>query len=317
MISKNLLSPNPVGRTQIHVPPLGFGCAPLGHPLFTPITDEMAVETVRRAIQQGVYLFDTAPGYGAGLSEQRLGLALNGVPRDQFIVETKLGLVQENERIHFDFSRDGVLRSLEESLERLKLDSIDILLIHDPDYHYKEALEYTFPALADLRSQGVVKAIGVGMNQWQLLSDFARDAEFDCFMLAHRYTLLDQSALEFLTLCQQKGISIFLAGIYNSGILATGAVFGAKYIYRDTPTGVCERVCEFQEICDRYEVPIRAAAVQFCWAHPAVTALVIGMNSPDEVYDNLGAMNMPIPPELWQELQKEGLLPASAPIPGR
>jgi D-threo-aldose 1-dehydrogenase len=304
-----------LGRTEILDPPIGFGCAPLGHPAFTPITDDQAVEVIQRAIQMGINLFDTAPGYGAGLSEQRLGLGLTGIPRDQFIIETKLGLLQENRRIRFDFSYDGIMLSLEESLARLKLDYVDILLIHDPDYYYEQALYSAFPVLASLREQGVVKAIGVGMNQWQMLADFAQNADFDVFMLAHRYTLLEQSALNFLDICVEKQISVHLAGIYNSGILATGAKDGAKYIYRDAPTGILERVCDIQTICEKYEVPIRAAALQFAWAHPAISSLVIGMSLPEEVYDNLGAFVMPIPGELWEDLIKAGLILENVPIP--
>ncbi len=306
----------PVGNSGLRVSSMGFGCAPLGGTMGEPIDDELAVQVVQSAIQQGIRLFDTAPSYGRGLSEERLGRALQDVPRDQFVLETKLGLVRDHKVQRFGLPKGSVRQSLEESLSRLKLNSVDILLIHDADRNYQEALDLVYPELAALRSEGVVKAIGVGMNQWQMLADFARNAEFDVFMLAHRYTLLEQTSVDFLDLCYQKGISIHLAGVFHSGILATGAVQNAKFIYRDAPDEVCNRVNELQTIAARYEVPLSAVALQFSWAHPAVTSLVIGMLSPQEVYDNLGAFNFPVPPELWSDLRSEGLISEVAPLPG-
>ena len=283
--------------------------------MFAELTDEQAVAVVQQAFQQGISLFDTAPSYGHGLSERRLGLALKDFPRHNFVLETKLGLIKDNRISRYLQPYGNVRRSLEESLERLNLEYIDILLIHDPDHNYPDAIQTVYPELAELRSEGIVKAIGVGMNQWQMLSQFMRDADFDVFMLAHRYTLLEQGALDFLNRCFSRGISIHLAGVFNSGILATGAVENARFIYQDAADDICDRVSAIQVICARYNVPISAAALQFAWAHPAVTSMVIGMCYPEEVYDNLGAFNMPIPRELWADLRNEGLIASNAPTP--
>jgi D-threo-aldose 1-dehydrogenase len=305
----------PVGRTSLRVSSMGFGCAPLGGTMGEPMNDEKAVAVVQAALQQGIHLFDTAPSYGNGLSEQRLGMALQNLPRDQFVLETKLGLVRGGKVIRFGHPLGSVRRSLEESLARLGLEYVDILLIHDADRNYRDAIDVVYPELASLRSEGLIKAIGAGMNQWQMLADFTRDGDFDVFMLAHRYTLLEQSSLDFLDLCVRKGISIHLAGVFHSGILATGAVQNAKFIYRDAPDEVCSRVSAIQIIAARYQVPLSAIALQFAWEHPAVTSLVVGMVTPEEVFDNLGAFHFPIPPELWSDLRSEGLIAAAAPLP--
>ncbi len=222
-----------IRRTDVQVSLLGFGAAPLAN-LYRDVAEAQAIETIHAALDQGVTYFDTAPAYGRGLSEQRLGIALAGVPREQTTISTKVGrLLHEDGTIEWDFSRDGVLRTFEGSLERLQRDSVDILHIHDPDNHYTEAITGAYPALDELRSQGVIKAVSVGINRWPLLVDFMRDGDFDCFMLAGRYTLLEQGALPLLDQCAEKGIGILAAGVYNSGILATGAKEGAKYNYRD------------------------------------------------------------------------------------
>ena len=306
-----------VGRTRLEVPVLGLGCAPLGG-LYAPVPEGDALATVRLCLESGVSFFDTAPFYGEGLSERRAGAALTGVPRDEYVLATKVGrLVLPEGGVRFDFSRDGVLRSVEESLGRLGLDRVDVLHIHDADRHYREALEGAFPALAELRRQGVIGAVGAGMNQWEMLADFARDADFDCFLLAGRYTLLEQGALEeFLPLCLEREIGVFLGGVYNSGVLASGAVPGAKYNYADAPPEVLERVRRLQEVCEHHGVPLNVAALQFPLAHPAVTSVVIGARSSAEMGANMGALREPIPAELWAELKAEGLLQEAAPTPG-
>jgi D-threo-aldose 1-dehydrogenase len=283
--------------------------------LFGEMTDDQAIEVIHRAIQQGINLFDTAPSYGNGLSERRLGMALQGFPRQKFVLETKLGLVRDHRIQRYHQPPGFVRKSLEESLERLQLDYADILLIHDPDHDYEDAIGNIYPELARLREERIVKAIGVGMNQWEMLSDFMKDADFDIFLLAHRYTLLEQAALPFLDQCFKRGISIHLAGIFQSGILATGAIENARFIYQDAPDDICERVSSIQAICSRFGIPINAAAIQFAWAHPAITSLVIGMSSPEEVYDNLGAFHMHIPDEFWVELISENLIDKNAPLP--
>lgn len=310
------LQPTTVGRTDIQVPAVGLGTAPLGG-LYESVAEEQAVETVRFCLDRGVTFFDTAPFYGAGLSERRLGLALRGVPRDSYTLATKVGrLVLPDGSVEFDFSRDGVLRSVEQSLERLGLPRVDILHIHDADRHYREALDGAFPALAELREQGVIRAVGAGMNQWEMLRDFALHADFDCFLLAGRYTLLEQGALEeFLPLCHERGIGVFLGGVLNSGILGTGARPGARYNYAEAPPEVLARVRRLEEVCARHGVPLYAAALQFPLAHPTVTSLLFGARSAEEMRTNLDALRLPIPPVLWAELKAEGLLHPDAPTP--
>ena len=306
----------PVGRTGLEVSLLGFGAAPLAN-LYRDVPESEAYETVHAALEQGVTYFDTAPAYGAGVSETRLGVALEGVPRDQFTLSTKVGrwFGPDGERVA-DYSRDGVLRSLEASLERLKLDYVDIVHIHDADHHYREAIEGAYPTLADLRSQGVIRAVSVGMNQWQMLLDFANAGEFDCFMLAGRYTLLEQDALGFMDMCAEQGISILAAGVYNSGILATGAKPGAKYNYRDAPSEIMEKTQALEAVCARYGVPLTAAAMQFPLGHPAVASLVIGCSSPSRIARNLEAIDYHIPADLWAALRAENLIASGVPLPG-
>jgi len=216
----------------------------------------------------------------------------------------------------FDFSRDGVLRSLESSLQRLKLDRVDILLLHDPDTHYDQAMQEAYPTLRELRSQGVVEAIGAGMNQWEMLLRFAKEGDFDCFLLAGRYTLLEQGALpQFLSYCREKGISVIIGGPYNSGILASDLTEGAKYNYRDAPPEVLAKARRIKTICDQHGVPLKAAALQFVLAHPAVAAVIPGARTPQEVEENFRLLQHPIPAALWQDLKREGLLEATAPTP--
>jgi len=285
--------------------------------LYRPISQEQASTVVDYALDNGIRFIDTAPFYGFGQSERYLGVALAQVPRTSYVLSSKVGrLITTEGKAVFNFTRDGILRSIEESLARLRLDYVDILLIHDPDNHYKEALDEAFPTLAELRRQGVIKAVGAGMNQWQMLADFARNADFDCFLLAGRYTLLEQGALdEFFPLCQEKGIGIFLGGVYNSGILARGANPGAKYNYADAPSEILERVRRIEAVCARYQVPLYVAALQFPLAHPAVTALLVGAEAPGEIATNLRALSTPIPSELWSTLRSEGLLHEAAPVP--
>lgn len=314
------LSARPLGKTALQVTPFGLGTGPFGSAPHwqpgEPIPQNQAVSAVHSAFEHGIRLFDTAPFYGAGTAERYLGAALAELPRDQVLIATKVGrLIEADGNVVFDYSRDGVRRSLEDSLKRLKVDRVDILHIHDADDHYHQALEEAFPALADLRSQGVIKAVSAGMNQWQMLSDFAHHADFDCFLLAGRYTLLEQGALNFLAMCQSKGIGILLAGIYNSGILAIGAKEGATYNYRPPPPDVMERVSRIEAVCARFNVPLRVAALHFATAHPAVTCAVMGIASVTEVEDLLRVQQTPVAPALWQALKAEGLIDEAAPTP--
>jgi len=208
------------------------------------------------------------------------------------------------------------MRSFEESLTRLKSDRIDILHIHDPDDHYQEAIESAYPALEKLRSQGIIRAISVGMKQWEMLVRFAHEGDFDCFLLAGRYTLLDQSAMgELFPLCIKKNIGLILGGTYNSGILATGAQPGAKYDYADAPWEILERVRCIEAVCDRYQVSLKAAASQFALAHPAVTAIIPGAATLEQVNENFRLLQQKIPDDFWAELQVKGLISEDAPTP--
>ena len=299
-----------IGTTALQVPSFGLGAAHI-----PKAGEATAIATVEHALASGVNFIDTAPLYAAGQSEQCIGLALQGVPRAEYVIATKVGrLIQPDGSMAFDYSRDGVLRSLEESLTRLQMDYVDILHIHDADNHYAEALNAAFPALADLRSQGVIKAIGAGMNQWEMEAEFARSADFDCFLLAGRYTLLEQTSLGFLQLCQEKKISVILGGVYNSGILASELGPNAKYNYRAAPQKVLAKARAIANVCARHSVPLNVAALQFPLAHPAVTSMVIGAEAPAEITANLAAMQQTIPLELWGDLKTAGLIEIDAPV---
>lgn len=302
-----------LGKSGIELTRMGLGTGYLGAEEFSV---EQGIATIQAAWDQGIRLFDTAPLYAGGRSEERLGQGLAGKPRDEYVISTKVGrLLNKAPGVPtFDFSRDGVLRSLETSLERLQTDRIDILHIHDPDNHVEQAIEEAYPTVEELRRQGVVRAIGAGMNQWQVLTRFANEADFDCFLLAGRYTLLEQTSLEFLELCRQKGIGILLGGVYNSGILATGAVEGARYQYRTAPDAMMEKTRRLQEVCARHGVALNAAALHFAQFPPAVTSLVVGAVSPAEVNANVAALRASIPAAFWADLRASGLVEAAAPL---
>lgn len=320
-----------LGRADLTVTRLGLGTAPLGN-LYDPVTEEAALATVGSAYEHGIRLFDTAPLYGHGRAEQRLGAALAQLPGD-VVVCTKVGRLLRKrdpgsgkERSMFvdtpavspvlDYSRDGVLRSVEESLERLGVDRVDVLHIHDPDEHHDQALNEAFPALAELRSQGVTRAVSAGMNQAAMLARFAREADFDCFLVAGRYTLLDQSALdELFPVCAERGIGLMVGGVYNSGILASPEP-GARYDYEPADMSLVMRAQRLAEVCARHGVPLKAAAVQFASGHPAVTTVVIGARSAAEIEENVTMAACPVPEDLWAELRDEGLLPQEVPLPG-
>jgi D-threo-aldose 1-dehydrogenase len=321
-----------LGKTGLEVTQVGMGGAALGG-LYTEVLEAAALATVKRAIELGINFIDTAPLYGHGKSEIFLGRALGGVPRDSFVLATKVGRVlipvapadlakdefenPEPFRPVFDFSFDGVMRSFEASLKRLNLDRVDVLHIHDPDDHYEEAIRGAYPALARLRSEGAIKAVGAGMNQAEALARFARDGQFDCFLLAGRYTLIDHTGLkELLPLCEQKGISIIIGGPYNSGILASGAAPGAKFNYADASADVLEKVRRIDGVCRQFSVPMKAAALQFPLAHPAVACVIPGARSVAELDENFKMASHPIPSEFWQALRRLRLLPDEAPVPG-
>ena len=317
-----------VGNTGLKVTRLGQGGAPIGG-LYSKVNEQDAISTYKRGVDLGLTLFDTAPHYGLGKSEYLVGKALGVFSRDSFVLSTKVGkLLLSDEKpttekhwvdlpplgIKFDYSRDGILRSIEDSLERLGMDSIDIALIHDPDDHFDQAIREAFPALDDLRSKGVVRAIGVGMNQWEMLTKFAVEANFDCFLLAGRYTLLDQSALQTLMpLCQKKTISIIIGGPYNSGILASDLSDNIMYDYGTASSQVINKAQEINTVCERYGVPLKAAALQFGLLHPIVASSVPGARSTCEITQNFEMVNHPIPKDLWDELKYENLIAQESP----
>lgn len=295
---------------------LGLGAAPLAG-LYEPVSELQAEATIRRALERGLRSFDTAPHYGAGVSERRLGAVLQNVPRESFTLSTKVGrlLVPAAEpdpqgfavegpalRREWDFSRDGILRSLEGSLERLGLDRVNTVYLHDPDDHEAEVYATAFPALAELRDQGVVDAIGAGMNQSAMLTRFVERLDLDVVLCAGRYTLLDRSAArDLLPACVEHGVSVVIGGVYNSGLLADPRP-GARFDYAPADPEVLARAQELRRICAAHGTPLRAAALQFVSRHPAVSCVLVGCRTPDEVDDNVAMAEHPIPAELWEEL---------------
>ena len=308
-----ILEKRRIGSTDVFVTELGMGGAPLGR-----VSPENASESLRESFNQGIRYFDTAPLYGTGTSEKFFGKFLSKLDRQSFVLSTKVGrLIKDtgNEvNITFNYKRDEILRSIEESLKRLDMDSIDIALIHDPDDHYDLALNEAFPTLDKLRSEGVIKAIGAGMNQWEMLADFARNADFDCFLVAGRYTLLDHTALdELMPLCLERGISLILGGPYNSGVLASDLGSDTTYFYDPAPKAIIDRAKKIKEICDIFDVPLKAAAIQFGLLHPSVASTIPGPRNSDEVQDNIEMLNVKIPSELWKELKRQDLIHQSCP----
>jgi len=329
-----------IGKTGLAVTRLGFGTAPFGN-LLQAASEPDLHQAARAALTGGVRYFDTAPFYGHGLAEQRTGEALRGVERGRYVLSTKVGrLLKPNPQattvgpfagvlpfdVVYDYSYDGTMRSFEDSLQRLGLASIDIALIHDLnrrwqgdkiEQRYGEAMKGAYKALDTLRREGVVKAIGVGVNDVDILMRCTRDGDFDCFMLAGRYTLLDQTSLpQLLPECGRRNIAVLLAGPYNSGILATGARPGATFWYSEAPPEIMDRVRKIEGICARHNVPLAAAALQFPFGHPAMTSVVAGMRSATEVQQALAWMRLPIPIDFWRELRHEKLVDPATPFPG-
>jgi D-threo-aldose 1-dehydrogenase len=322
-----------LGKSGIEVTRVGLGCASLGG-MYGDIPEEQAYEVVRRALSLGINVIDTAPLYGYGSSEIRVGRAVQGRNRNDLVLATKVGrlLVPKDQggdtsqdanwgtdsplRPKFDFSYDAVMRSVEESLKRLQTDRIDILHIHDPDNHYEQALRGAYPALDKLRGQGVIRAASAGMNQSEMLARFAREGDFDCFLLAGRYSILEQGAMdELFPLCAEKNIGIMLGGTYNSGILASNLSVGAKFNYAEAPAHVLERARGLQTVAARHTVSLKAAALQFALAHPQVTCIIPGTRVPDRVNENLKLVDEPIPSTFWAELKAENLIRQDAPVP--
>jgi D-threo-aldose 1-dehydrogenase len=311
-----------LGRTALKLTCLGLGTGMIGR-LDGSNGEDVAAATLDAAWQAGVRYFDTAPLYGLGRSERRLGRFLQTKPRRAFTISTKVGrIVQDTGSCEpgfdFDYGRDGALRSLEASLRRLGLDRIDIALVHDIDrwthgeaqpHRMREALDGALPALVDLRGQGVVDAVGLGVNNWQVCREVAQRADVDCFLLAGRHTLLDQEAsVELLPLCRERGIGIIIGGPYNTGILATGSVAPGTYDYAPAPADVIERVRRIEGVLARHDVPLAAAAVNYPLLDPAVATVIPGLASPAEVAAAAAHISSKIPCEVWAELRAEGLL---------
>ncbi|MFF5160802.1 aldo/keto reductase [Streptomyces sp. NPDC000348] len=314
-----------LGRSRVEVTALALGTSGIGN-LYTEVGEEEAHEAVRAAWQRGVRYFDTAPHYGIGLAERRLGAALREHPRDAFTVSTKVGrrlepsgaggddlahgfAVPATHRRVWDFSADGVRRTLEASLERLGLDRVDVVYLHDPDDHAEQAFREGYPALEKLRAEGVVGAIGAGMNQTAMLTRFVRDTDVDVVLCAGRHTLLDHSALtDLLPAALEHGTSVVVGGAFNSGLLADPRP-GATYDYTRAPAELLDRALRLKEAAERHGSTLRAAALTYCAAHPAVASVLVGARSAAEVHDCADRFTAPVPAALWRELRAGGLLP--------
>ena len=325
---------------------LGFGGAPLGN-LFAPIGDEESVALVRHAYERGVRYFDTAPHYGNGLSERRIGAALRGLPREDYVLSSKVGRIlitdpdaprEQNGYVdvlpfvqRWDYSRDGTLRSIEDSLQRLDSSRLDVVYIHDIDrathgeaqpLRFRQAMTGAVPALTELREQGVIDGFGLGVNDWQVCVEALDHADMDLLLLAGRYTLLDQTALpQLLPLCERRGVGIVVGGPYNSGILATGARprdgSVPHFNYAPASPDMIARVAAMEALCAEFGVPLRAAALQFPRGHPAVVTVIPGARSIAELDENLALADWPIAAEFWQVLRERGLICAAAPLPSK
>lgn len=301
-----------LGSLDVHVPRLGFGGAPVGR-----LTDaDQAAAVVEHALDNGIRFLDTAPMYGAGRSEVHVGKALARRPQRDFVIATKVGRLvgRYGVDIRLDFSRRGVVQSVEESLSRLQLDSVDLLHVHDPGDAMDIVATEAYGTLDGLRRDGVVKGIGAGLNSWKLAEQLMEFGRFDCFLIAGRYTLLHQDALGFIDRCRHEGVGVILAGVYNSGVLATGARDNAQYYYRNAPAEVLERVRRIETVCADHAVSLQAAALQFALSNPGVAAVVVGAEHIDQTERNIASLSADIPGEFWQALKERQLLDPDAPV---
>ena len=315
-----------IRRTGLQLTTLGFGAAPIAG-LYRAVDQQTARATIDAAWNGGIRYFDTAPHYGLGLSERRLGEALRDRPRDDVVVSSKVGrllvprippLARDDDMFDVpgdltrrrDYSRDGIMRSLEATLQRTGLDRVDVLYIHDPDEHWRKAAEEAVPTLVELREADVVGAIGVGMNQSAMLARFIRETDVDLVMLAGRYTLLEQGAAdELLPTALGYGRSVVAAAVFNSGLLGREEVPAtATYNYQQASHDVLERARLLASVCREHGTTLPAAAIRFPLRHPAVASVVVGIRSPEEVRHNLAAHAQHVPDELWADLEYRGLL---------
>lgn len=330
-----------IGRTKLTVTDMGLGGSPIGNRA-SPISEAQSDAIIQKAWDANIRYFDTAPLYGHGLAEARLGHSLRRKPRSEFVISSKVGRLLRAApwhtidfhpwveglpfMCHYDYSYDGTMRSLEDSLQRLALERIDIAFIHDIDIFthgahgqktvFKQAMDGAYKALLKLREEGVVSAIGIGVNEWQPCHQALSQGDFDCFLLAGRYTLLEQEPLDkFLPLCEARGAVVIIGGGLNSGILATGAVPGARHNYAPASDSILERVRKIEQVCKSHSVPLPAAALQFLLAHPAIASHIPGMRSVEQIEQNIVWANHPIPSDLWRELKTQHLLREDAPVP--
>ncbi|MFD9286779.1 aldo/keto reductase [Streptomyces sp. NPDC060030] len=317
-----------LGSSAVEITELSFGAAAIGN-LFTEVDAGQAAAAVDVAWEEGVRYFDTAPHYGLGLSERRLGEALRDRPRDAYAVSTKAGrlldplppaetaaheglsegfAVPHTHRRRWDFSADGIRRSIEDSLGRLGLERVDLVYLHDPDDHGEAAFREGYPALEKLRAEGVVGAIGAGMNQTAMLTRFLRDTDVDVVLCAGRFTLLDHSALDaLLPEAAARHRSVVVGGVFNSGLLADPRP-GVPYDYAAAPAALLDRALRIRDVAEGHGVPLRAAALHYPLRHPAVAGVLVGTRSPDEVRDAAAQLRRPVPDALWDDLRAEGLL---------
>ncbi|TAM32203.1 MAG: aldo/keto reductase [Paraburkholderia sp.] len=330
-----------IGRTALEATALGLGTAPLGG-LYRDLSEEEAQATVDAAWEAGMRFFDTAPHYGHTKAEHRLGAALRRYPRSEYVLSTKAGR-RFVPRVHaydgsegwqnllpfeaiYDYTYGGILRSFEDSQQRLGMVDIDIALVHDigrythgeRHAHYWRQLTDGggFLALDELRAAGVVKAVGLGVNEREVILDVMREFDIDCALLAGRYTLLEQAPLDdLLPACVERNVSILLGGAFNSGILAHGLQGERKFNYADAPAEVIERVARLDAVCGTFGVPLAAAALQFPYAHPALATVLNGARSAAEVRENVASFETPIPADLWIALREQGLIDSRAPLP--
>jgi D-threo-aldose 1-dehydrogenase len=311
---------------------IGLGGAPLAG-LFTPVADEEATATVQAAWDEGWRYFDTAPHYGLGLAEQRLGAGLAGKPRSEYVLSSKVGriiyeadtdaaddegfAVVSKRRRRWDFSRDGVLRSIEDSLRRIGTDRLDVVFVHDPDDHFDEAVATAFPTLIELRDQGVIGAIGSGMNQTAMLTRFVREVDLDVIMLAGRYTLLDPDGLDdVMPACIENDVQIVAVGVFNSGLLSQPRpAADATFNYAPAPAALVDKANKLADVCESHGVTLPAVALNFPLHHPAVAGIAVGCRTADEVHTNAALSRTKIPDALWSDLKSAGQLRKDAPTP--
>jgi D-threo-aldose 1-dehydrogenase len=328
-------APVRVGRTDLFAPRVGLGTAVLGN-FLQAISDADAIAVIQRALASGVRYIDTAPLYGHGLAEQRVGRAIAGPPRAELVISTKVGRLlregapRDDTQYHrgipfykevpatgpmWDFSYGGVRRSVAESLERTGIDRFDILHLHDPDNHLEQAATTAYQALRELRAEGSVTAIGAGMNRSGPLAELVRTCDLDVVLLAGRYTLLDQTAMaDLLPLCESRGVSVVIGGVFNSGILID-PVPGVNFNYVPADDAALAKAGAIKQICDKHEVPLAAAAIQFPLAHPRVCTVLMGPRTIWELENDLSLLEVEIPPQLWADLRHEGLLGTDVPTP--